>query len=47
MTNQLPPPIVLTDAQAALVDQVQLRIAAQRMKLADRREAGKLRSTEA
>lgn len=46
-TPQPPLPIVLTDAQAALVEQAQLRIAAQRMKLADRREAGKLRSTEA
>jgi hypothetical protein len=38
----------LTDGQAALVEQAQLRIAAQRMRLAERREeAGKLQRTTA
>lgn len=47
MTQQPPQPIVLIDQHAALIEAVQLRIAAQRLRLAERREAGKLRSTEA
>jgi hypothetical protein len=46
MTHQPPQPVVITDAQAALVEAAQLRIAAQRLKLAQQ-QAGKLRGTEA
>ena len=43
MTDQpSPQPTVLTDAQAALVEQTQLRIAVQRLRLAERRDTGKL-----
>ena len=37
----------LTDGQAALVEVAQLRIALQRMKLSQLREAGKLQRTSA
>jgi hypothetical protein len=43
-----PTPQPLTDAQAALVEQAQLRTAAQRIRLAEQREkAGKLQRTTA
>lgn len=45
MTEQTPQPVVMTDGLAALVETAQLRIAAQRVRLSERREAGKLRST--
>lgn len=37
----------LTDGQAALVEAARLRIAAQRLRMIEKREAGKLRGTAA
>lgn len=43
MTDQQPPqPQVITDGQAALIEAAQVRIAVKRLRLVDRREAGKL-----
>jgi hypothetical protein len=47
MTDQSSGAQVITEAQAALVEIAQVRIAAQRLRLAQQREAGKLKGNKA